>query len=167
MSFSSQLKSIYSGHSRWAYRPGVNNELVNTAVVNLFTVQPAGDIQLDAIFGIVTTQIGGAAVAVQFRILPTFATGAPAQQVISAVSGAGILNGMLVNTLVLVADGVGGAITSEITYGVAVGFALMATQRVLTPGVINVIISGATAAGAVDWYLAYTPVSDGARVTPL
>jgi len=167
MSFSSQLKSIYSGHSRWVHRPGVAGELLNGATVNLFTVQPAGDVQLDAIFGLVTTQIQAAAVTVQFRILPTFATGAPAQQAISAASGAGVLTGSLVSTPVLVADGLGGAITIEATYGVAVGFALMATQRVLTPGVINILIGGANATGAIDWYLAYTPVADGARITPL
>jgi hypothetical protein len=161
MSLSQAIKSTTSSQMKAVHRAGIAGELVLAAAVNIFQVI-GGDVSVLACYGKVTTVMAATNTTVQLRITPT----GGAAQVISAASAN--LNGVLANATIMPTGAIGVAPVTEVTYGVSisnVALAMPTNTWVLLPGVVDILIGGATnATGVIDWFMLYVPNQMGAKV---
>jgi len=164
MSLSSLIKSASSSQLKAAHRAGIAGELVLAASPTIFQVV-GGDVTVYTCYGKITTDMAVAATTVQLRITPTEGT-APAAQVLALASAN--LSGVIAPALIVPTGALGVNPVTEITYGVGIGNVrgcMVTNTWILNPGVIDILVGGATnATGVIDWFLVYTPNQMGARV---
>ncbi|HYS41943.1 MAG TPA: hypothetical protein VEO01_40515 [Pseudonocardiaceae bacterium] len=131
----------------------------------LFTVA-GGMVMVTSMVGRVSTVLSGTTGAVSLGATPT--VGAAGAQV-AGIAAATVVGGGEVGAAFAVAATIAGAPTT-LANGGASGVAgkspfLAQSAFVVNAGVITVTTSVATMTGAIDWYLTYVPLDDGASVS--
>lgn len=130
----------------------------------LFTV--TGLIRVTSLVGKVSTALSGSTGAVALGFKPT--VGTEASTSISLASGAGVVGGAEVGTLIVpIFAPTTGLGTAPVATSLHAGVAAMATVPFMVgiAGVIEITTSVATMTGAIDWHLNYVPIEDGASVS--
>lgn len=156
-----QIKEVYSSQTRYVKYTGTGGELVNGDTVNLFSIV-GGDIFVTTFYGVCQVDSDGAATLLQLRIIPT----GGAQQVLCAVSAT--LTAANIGDTLAPTGTIANALAIETTPGVTVGNLNTVTGLIMLPGIINVVVSGATDANMFyNWYLGYVPIEQGANVYAL
>lgn len=131
----------------------------------LFTVA-GGMVMVNALVGRVTTVLSGTTGAISIGATPT--VGAAGAQV-AGIAAATVVGGCEVGTMLAVVGTAAGAATT-LANGGASGVAgkspfLSLPAFVAVSGIITITTSVATMTGAIDWYLEYVPLDDGASVS--
>ncbi len=129
------------------------------ASATLFTVA-GGSVLATLIAGRVSTILSGTTGAIALGQTPTGGVAAT-----GGIATAGVVGGAAVGTWVSavpLSTGLPGAIQATVLAGTAVG---IGQPIIVNAGIITVTTSVATMTGAIDWYLAYIPLNDGASVS--
>lgn len=131
----------------------------------LFTVA-GGMVTVTSLVGRVSTVLSGTTGAVSLGATPT--VGAAGAQV-AGIAAATVVGGSEAGTAFAVAATIAGAPTT-LANGGASGVAgkspfLAQSAFVVNAGIITITTSVATMTGAIDWYLTYLPLDDGASVS--
>lgn len=131
----------------------------------LFTVA-GGMVTVTSMVGRVSTVLSGTTGAVSLGATPT--VGAAGAQV-AGIAAATVVGGGEAGTAFAVAATIAGAPTT-LANGGASGVAgkspfLAQSAFVVNAGIITITTSVATMTGAIDWYLTYLPLDDGASVS--
>lgn len=124
----------------------------------LFTVS-GGAVLVTMLAGKVSTVLSGTTGAIALGQTPTGGAAATA-----GIATAGVVGGAAVGTWVSavpLSTGLPGAVQANTLAGTAVGIGL---PIIVNAGIITVTTSVATMTGAIDWYLMYVPLNDGASV---
>lgn len=143
-------------------RPGVLNEIVDDADINLFNV--VGPVAVAALFGIITVAMAGAAEP-QLRFIEPDA-GAPVAM--SGAMAATGLDGLTVNTILGWPGTIGGLLVDGASVGLfAADESAWAGYIYMTDGIINLLETNSVAAtGTIDWYVSYLPLLPAGIITP-
>ncbi len=159
------LSALHAFERRTVQRQGLTTDLGSGVTpLNLFRI--AGAIQVNMMFGHVTTLMDATANTLRLGWTPTVA-GAPVW--LCAASAA--INADAVNTLYIWAGTIAGQLVPGTNIGIA-GTELIpwVGNTILLPaGVIALTIGGGAAAvpGVIDWYILFTPMTDQSDVFPL
>ena len=126
----------------------------------LFTVA-GGMVMVTSLVGRVSTVLSGTTGAIALGTKPTVGT-----EETAGISTAGVVGGAEVGsvvTAVKLTTGLAGAVQANLFAGNAIGISVI--PFVVNAGIIEVTTSVATMTGAIDWYLNYVPLDDGASVS--
>lgn len=128
------------------------------ASATLFTVT-GGAVLVTMLAGKVSTILSGSTGAIALGQTPTGGVAAT-----GGIATAGVVGGAAVGTWVSavpLTTGLPGAVQANTLGGTAVGIGM---PIIVNAGIITVTTSVATMTGAIDWYLMYVPLNDGASV---
>lgn len=125
---------------------------------NLFTVS-GGAVVVSYLVGRVTTALSGTTGAIALGTKPTSGT-----EETAGIATAGVVGGAEIGTLLTPIASSGLAGTLVVSGKLAGNSPFIATSFVVNAGTIEVTTSVATMTGAIQWYLAYVPLDDGASV---
>lgn len=132
---------------------------------NLFTVA-GGMVLVTSLVGRVTTVLSGTTGAISLGATPT--VGAAGAQV-AGIAAATVIGGGEVGTAFAVVATIAGAPTTLANGGASAVAGkspfLAQSAFVVQAGVITITTSVATMTGAIDWYLMYIPLDNGASVS--
>lgn len=129
----------------------------------LFTVA-GGSVIVTSLVGRVSTVLSGTTGAIALGSKPTVGT-----EQTAGIASATVVGGCEVGTKLTVVGTTAGAATT-LANGGASGTAgktpfLGLAEFVVDAGIIEITTSVATMTGAIDWYLTYVPLDDGASVS--
>ncbi len=131
----------------------------------LFTVA-GGMVLVTSLVGRVTTVLSGTTGAISLGATPT--VGASGAQV-AGIASATVVGGGEVGATYTVAATIAGAPTTLANGGASAVAGkspfLAQSAFVVQAGIITITTSVATMTGAIDWYLTYLPLDDGASVS--
>lgn len=129
------------------------------ASATLFTVT-GGAILATVLAGRVSTVLSGTTGAISLGQTPSGGVAATA-----GIATAGVVGGAAVGTwvsAVSLSTGLPGAVQANTLGGTAVG---IGQPIIINAGIVTITTSVATMTGAIDWYLLYVPLNDGASVS--
>lgn len=126
---------------------------------NLFTVA-GGSVIVTSLIGHVSTAMSGTTGAIALGAHPTVGT-----EKTAGIATAGVIGGAEVGTFLtpIASSGLAGALVVSALF--AGNSPFLANPFLVNAGVIEVTTSVATMTGAIDWYLTYVALDDGASVS--
>jgi hypothetical protein len=127
----------------------------------LFTVS-GGAVIVNLLVGRVSTALNGTTGAIALGMKPTVGT-----EETAGIATAGVVGGAEIGTILALSATSGGLAAALIVSGKLAGnaaFTGLGSEFIANTGTIEVTTSVATMTGAIDWYLTYVPLDDGAAV---
>lgn len=125
----------------------------------LFTVA-GGMVMVTSLLGRVSTALSGTTGAIALGTKPTVGT-----EKTAGIATAGVVGGAEVGTMLAVGASSSLATALVVSVLFAGNVPFQSLKFTVNAGIIEVTTSVATMTGAIDWYLTYVPLDDGASVS--